>query len=431
MLDWANPERTDEDILSNLLAEATDFDSCWRATSELGGRWVLIFRDGTSSRLFHDSAGQRQVCYTTGDNVWCASQPGLLEEHAGIRPDAEAVAFIRWHGERVPEFWWPGDRLAFPEARVLLPNHALELESGRVFRYWPDAALSHLSGDEAVERISARLRGVIAATVNRFDTGLGLTAGWDSRVLLAAARPFLSELSVYNGRDPSTPKDDPDIVIPDRLAQQFGFELELIVGKEETDEAFAEQFRQSSWLTHPHFADGMQADFEYSRRQKVAVIGNVSEVGKLPYRGKVAADQQIDGQLLAEFYWDGHDWAANALADWIDGLSDTKGINLLDLFYWEQRLGRWLAANCVEFDFAWRDVVAPFNIRGLMIDLLATDEDLRAPPKRELYRALIASQWPELLREPVNPVPRPPLTQRLKSIVRRALRVVTSAKARR
>jgi hypothetical protein len=73
------------------------------------------------------------------------------------------------------------------------------------------------------------------------------------------------------------------------------------------------------------------------------------------------------------------------------------------LFYWEQRLGCWLSANCLEFDVAWRDFLAPFNVRGLMVDLLACDDSLLAPPDHELLRRIIHAQWPELLAEPVNP----------------------------
>jgi hypothetical protein len=274
------------------------------------------------------------------------------------------------------------------------------------------------------DRVGGRLAGILQAADNRFDLALGLSGGWDSRVLLAAARPIADRLSIYNGRGANMPATHHDVVIPRRLADRFGLRLDPIAEGHDLDPDFAAHFDRHSWMPHVHFATGMQADFECYHRGKVAVIGNVSEIGKLPYRGKLATGRPIDGRFLANFYWGGHDFAASALDEWLADVGDGRGFNLLDLFYWEQRLGRWLAANCVEFDFAWREVLAPFNIRGLMVDLLACDEEARSPPQHRLYRLLIESHWPELLAEPINPSPKIPFSRRIKASARRGLKAI-------
>jgi hypothetical protein len=421
MLDWAHPERDDQDILGDLLASSFDFDRCWRATAELGGRWALIHQVGGEARLFHDASGMRQVCYAPGATVWCASQPGLLAEHAGLEPDPEALAFIEWHGERNAEYWWPGERQPFAGAYALLPNHALNMNDGRVTRYWPQRTAPRLDASEARERVATRLKGLMRAAVNRFDVALGLSAGWDSRILLAASRTVRDRLSIYNGCGADMAPSHRDVVIPRRLAERVGLSLDLIAESHEADPDFAARFERHSWRPHPHFATGMQADFDCYERRKVAVIGNVSEIGKLPYRAKVAGREAIDGERLAGFYWGGHPFAARALDEWLQDVGDGGGYNLLDLFYWEQRLGRWLAANCLEFDFAWCDILAPFNVRALMVDLLASDENVRRPPEHALYLSLIEALWPELLVEPINPVPKLSLNKRLRSFLRRGL----------
>jgi hypothetical protein len=421
MLDWSNPTRSDADILRELSRFGGDFDACRRATAELGGRWVLMLRSKSSSVLFHDASGLRQVCFTTGSKVWCATQPGLLIDIAGLRPDDEALAFFAEHKLQCAESWWPGDESGFCGLQVLLPNHALDLVKGRPFRYWPDAPLESMDSALVLERAAARLTGVIQAAVHRDDIALGLSAGWDSRILLAASRPVIDRISIYNGCGAALSDSHPDVAIPRRLARRFGFDLDLVPEPSQADPVFAKQFMEHAWQAHPGYAIGMQADYACYSGDKVAAIGNVSEIGKLPYRGKLTNGQPVDGAFLAGFYWGGHNHAAQALDRWLGDADDSKGYHILDLFYWEQRLGRWLAANFVEFDFAWRDILAPFNIRALMADLLACDEADRRPPTHSLYRELIDSLWPELLAEPINPRPAVPRSRKLRRWLRQRL----------
>lgn len=420
ILDWAHPERSDVEILRQLAQAGPGIAECRSATSELGGRWVLICQDGRETCVFHDASGLRQVCFAAADAIWCASQPSLLAELAGLEPDQEALDFMAVHSQNSPNYWWPGDRLPFLGARALLPNHALDMATGQVARYWPEQQPSRMSAEEIVEAVGSRLRGTILAGVERFDMSLGLSAGWDSRILLGASQPVQNRISIYNAQGADMPETHRDVAIPRRLVQRLGLQLDTISEPTEADPEFASFFAAHAWNVHPVFITGMQGDFAYAQRKKVAVIGNVSEIGKLPYRNKSQAGEIIDARHLAGLYWGGHEYAVRAIDEWLTALGDASGYDVLDMFYWEQRLGRWLAENCVEFDVAWKDILAPFNMRRLMVDLLASDEALRRPPQHELYRRLIESLWPEVLLEPINPVPKRSLPQRVMAILRRS-----------
>jgi hypothetical protein len=83
-----------------------------------------------------------------------------------------------------------------------------------------------------------------------------------------------------------------------------------------------------------------------------------------------------------------------------------SGIPLLDLFYWEQRVGSWASAALVELDLV-QETFTPFNHRELLAMLLGVDHRLRASPRNRLHRSLIAHMWPEALSVPINPVPFP------------------------
>ena len=106
---------------------------------------------------------------------------------------------------------------------------------------------------------------------------------------------------------------------------------------------------------------------------------------------------------------------------WLDTVPDgvqRHPFHLLDLLYWEQRMGNWGAMFQAEGDVAIEEV-CPFNNRNLLATLLNTPRQLRLKPNYPLYRDLIARMWPELLEFPFNPVP---LQERVRRTARSGIR---------
>ena len=424
VLDWSRPEASDAAILKNLASETSSIDTCVRATNELGGRWILVYQDDETSAIFHDAGGLRQICYaldTEHNRLWCASQVELLSQAAGLTPDAAALSFIETMAERNSAYWWPGDRLPFTSAKALLPNHRLNLLDGECQRYWPYSERESLSESEACRRACNKLSGVMRAASNRSQLALGLTAGWDSRVLLAAARDIADSMTFYTERSAQMATDHNDVVIPRKLARRFGLNHVEILAPDHATNDFVKQFNAHSWRPHPKFAAGAQADFEQFRQSYVAVVGNFSEVARLPYRNQ-QPKEPLDGRVLAQLIgMGGEEFAISALEEWLSAGRDLDGYKVLDLFYWEQRVGRWLAGSFIEYDFAWKDLFVPFNIRSLLCDLLACDEQYRSLAAPHLYLEMMESLWPEVLQEPINPRRTPGTWKRFRRRLRRRL----------
>jgi len=424
MLDWSHPEASNAEILKSLADNSPDLVSCLKATAELGGRWVLVYQDNAKSVVFHDAAGLRQVCYANDSahkNLWIGSQPGLLDEIAGLRPDRDALSFIESMASTDPEYWWPGNRTLFAAASALLPNHYLDLSNGSCDRYWPWSEPESLSMAECRRRAADKLVGVISAAQNRWDLTLGLSAGWDSRLLLAASRNNIENMTVHTVRTAAMEDDHNDVVVPRKLAKRLKLDHVEIRHPEHASDEFMQGFRSHTWRPHQRFAAGAQAEFNQFQYTKVAVIGNLSEVAKLPYRHQLQSQRPLDGKALAALVGMGdHDFAIEAMDEWLEQANELAGYNVLDLFYWEQRIGRWLAANFIDFDFAWKDIFVPFNIRSLICDLLAVDEKDRVPGSLYLYVDIMQSLWPEVLQEPINPRPKSGLMRRILRRLRRS-----------
>lgn len=425
ILDWRNPDHSNGQILDGLLASASDASSCIRLTDELCGRWLLIVRCGDEHVLFHDPGGLRQVCFTkpaAGTIPWCASQPDLLAEVADLERDIPAGDFIDAMAAINPEYWWPGDRTAYCGGRVLLPNHLLDLARGEMRRFFPDGPRQNPDYGDVVSRGCGRLRGTLAAAARRFDLVLGLSAGLDSRLLLAASREIPASIEAYNVQPEGVPDSQPDVSVPRKLCEMLSVPLVPLKQAATASTEFLTCYCAHSWRPRKRFAAGVEAQLDAFRGAKVAIIGNFAEVAKLPYRKSRSDDGEasVDG-LAAAVKMNGQPFAEQAIAEWKAGIADNCDYRLADLFYWEQRVGRWLATNQVEFDFGWQDILVPLNNRAFIRDLLAVDEIHRDPEDHKLFLAMIKTMWPETMTLPINPKEKPGLWRRVKKNARKII----------
>ena len=427
-LDPRRPEAGDGEILDALLpslcppAPARPLgEESFAETWSLGGRWVLIVDRLASSgetALVHDAAGLRQVFHTRerrGDPpapVWCASQPGLIAAELGFAEDEQARDFIERYAAREAESWWPGTASPFAEIAHLLPNHVLPLDTGRPVRFWPARALAPLAPDEALGPLSAMLRGTMRAAAERFDLVLGMTAGWDSRVALAASREVAGRLRFMTVRQSGMDEGHVDLVVSRRLLEGAGLAHRTVDASGAADApgtAFLEAFLGNVDRPHRKWAGDVAAISRAFPERPVAVSGGFAEAARNFYGVPSDVADGVDpAHLLAVSFMPAHPFAERHQREWLAGLPRDLGYSVLDLFYWEQRSGNWLAMCQAEFDPAWGDIFTPYNNRELMALFLAVHERYRKGPWFLLHRRLVETLWPALLETPINPPEHPP-----------------------
>jgi hypothetical protein len=409
ILDPRDPQKDNVGILQSLLAEFSTLEQLISATACLGGRWVIIAGDADQTILFNDALGLRQVFYTVPDyleGLWIMSQPGILAWLKNLNVDAAALDFINSDEVRNhPEYRWPGTATAFNEILHLLPNHCLNLTTGKCSRYWPTSPIEARGLDEGADEAIAILQGLMAAASNRFDLVLGMTAGYDSRIVLAASRNFLDNLSGITVRQRGMTDSHQDLVIAARLLGRLGLRHKIVKALPSMSDAFSTRFKENVFLAHDHYGPDAEALLNCYDRQKVVVTGSGAEVTREPFRKRIDANKKhYTAQDLSQLQWMGSNhFAIQSFQQWLDGRGEPYNIHLLDLFSWEQSHGNWLAGTQMEFDIAWRDIFTPFNCRELLVCLLSVDECYRSAPDYTVFKLLIEKMWPELMREPINP----------------------------
>jgi hypothetical protein len=438
LLDPDHPRADDLAILNGLLeqmSEAANFGQWVKNVDGLGGRWILILADERTTTLLTDPMGLRQVFYTdesiTG-GVWCATDPGVIARPLKLGMDPVAVSeyinsepFQKW-----TEYLWPADTSPYREIRHLLPNHRLDLYTGECSRYWPDGPIGTLSLEDGV-RISAHLlKGLLSAAAARFSLAHAMSAGWDSRLLLAASKDICRDVYyfTYSRRVPSA-----DLSVTPRLLSGLGLKHHVLTIPERMDDDFAAAFRSHVTLARDFCGRFIQALEESFPEGRVCVTGNAAEIVRVRFRLPEGA-ATITAKHLARFtsfqfpdQMEKIPFVVHAWERWLAGLGNTYDVHPLDVFYWEHWGGNFAGADQTEGDMVI-ETFTPYNCRRLLTAMLSTDDAFRDHDLPILYRETAAFLWPEVLAEPVNPPLERSFATKVRQRLLRALSVPDAAR---
>jgi len=410
MLDPLAPDATNEEIVRALLHRFTSHEGLIAATDRFGGRWLLVAMSAEESFLFHDALGLRQAFYTdpvVSGAMWVMSQAGIASEMLSLTPDEQALDYLDTQTfRRTFESRFPAAASTFKDLKHLLPNHRLDLRTGKSHRHWPSAPLETLTPGTAINRICTLMSGQIRAAAARFDLALSLTAGFDSRLMLATARAVADRICTITLRQGRMPDHFPDIEIPARLLKRLGLSHDVIQATSTMTPEFSLQFKRNVFLAHDHYGHDAEAILKHFGRTKAVLTGSGAEVGRCAFRQKLphADHARFTPELLAWLeYGSTHPFLVEHFREWLADVSQQNHVKLLDLLEWEQDYGNWLAMTQLEFDIAWREIFTPYNCRQVLATLLGVDERYRKPPDYLLFQYAIQKAWPELLSEPINP----------------------------
>ena len=417
ILDPNNPEATDSEIIENLFGELKDHDGLeklFEYTYIFGGRWILIADDNKEIRLFNDAVGYRQIFYTDlsfCDELWCASQPGIVADLLNFQMGHDSLEFLYSNKSRSNwQYWWPGTTSPYREIKHLLPNHYIDLQTGVNYRYWPKKPIDRLSLEEAVDKNSNILRGLMQSASNRFDLALSITSGRDTRVILAASKDISDKLYCFTMLYWDLNEDSPDVAIPRRLLSKLGLKHNIIRCPSYMERDFKKLYERNVSTAREIYGTIAQGLYNSYPQDKVCLKGNAIPIGKcigrerLRNRGKPSGVKVTADDLAWLATMDKLPFAIKSCEKWLAELNEIYNIDVLDLFWWENKEPNWQAMSQLEWDIV-QEVLVPFNCRSFLSNMLAVDPKYRKGPEFKFHQALITNMWPELLHEPVNPEP--------------------------
>jgi hypothetical protein len=400
-------------------AEIENWTGLW------AGRWFLI----SANRCWQDASGCLGTYHRrVRDCVWISSSPALLGDRL---PGAPPASRLRW---RVTDNkgidWVPLPFSTREGVYKLLPLRTIEPQTGRTTPVRFAAPITN-AGEELPALVST-LKTIITnwAQADFRERHVALTAGIDSRTILAAAVAAKVEVKTFTTRFPITVRRD--MVLPPRIARSVRVPHTLRrlppVGATEVDPrmaAIAEHMDGTGWHRSTMHMARCKYDLLSDREQTVA-HGNAFGDARCYFWAKFSnvglEAQPTDPDHILDAFTFRSSWRPEPLAlwrrafqGWIDSLSDPVPLALdwRDRFYWEQRLGGWNSITQGFWDMLDGSTFYPGNclwVSDLFLRF-SPEERKEGFPQREAIRLLA----PELLKVPINPKP---IGRRLRETVR-------------
>lgn len=403
--DSEGPEKGNRDILNDILISADNINCLFLQLKNYTGCYALLYKNNQDAIILHDARALREIYYCTKNNqIVCGSQPNLVSKfsYPEIKPttDPDLLDFCNNH------LWdsrWVGDETYYENVKHLLPNHYLDITRREASRYWPNEPINRLILEEAVSRSCTYLQGILKAIVHRHPAMMAVTAGTDSRTLLAASKAILDKI-YYFINNHGLGYGNPDISVPNKIFESIRVQFHVHDVPNDVDEEFRQIYFNNIFLANERMLTSIYNIYFKNHSEKIFILG-VGEIGRTFY-GK-------EPKKLTSFYMAyklGYNNCHYVISQCEKILNEILpvarkyGLNVMALFYWEQRLGNWGAVRNSESNIAI-EKIDPYDSHFLNEIFMGVDEKYRHYQDTPciFFREMIRNMWPELLKWPINP----------------------------
>ncbi|HEU5098736.1 MAG TPA: hypothetical protein VFU22_06945 [Roseiflexaceae bacterium] len=360
----------------------------------LGGRFAVVALTDAYERVYLDACGSLSAVYSAEAGV-VASTPAYFDDQT--HPwDQELIRFLNMPASGL---WYPFGMTPRRNVWRIIPNHFLDLNLWATRRHWPTALFS-VAAEPAVlmSQIAKTIRETIDAVAKSYPLHMSLTAGRDSRLLLACAKDHLDCTRFFTfARKRATA----DTHIARALARRFGLDHVLLAIEPATPA------QQSAWLARVgHCVSGDIARTHPTLGRldpwRALLPGMAGEVGRAFYwrDGDSATMRLTPEDTVARCHLPANDRIVSAAGGWLDELAGHSAFAILDLLYIEQRLGCWGGPQQYGGDPWSVAQLFPLAHRAIFTATLSLPPEYRA--NERLVTDICRQEWPELLDLPFN-----------------------------
>jgi hypothetical protein len=387
-----------------------------------GGRFAAVFLETNRPRFYLDACGSLSAVYCASQQI-VASTPNLIpyDQQTLDRVDLISAMGIPYIRSKYPVGLTP----RYSVERIL-PNHYLDLSNWQQKRHWPLSPLTKITPiDEGLTEIATIVKRNISAVVSKYPTQLHLTAGQDSRMLLACSKNLAKKLELITARIP----DDTAIIdcdIAHKIADKFQLSHSTLLYKEaKTDDLNEWLFRIGCAAGEPR---GWQSattfkQLENGHAKLYGVLGELAR-GPLWLSSDSATSRVTPERLIETCMAPVTDSTLSRVRNWLKQVPASDTFNLLDLFYIEQHKGChsgiWPYSEC-DAGFA----IFPLCHRGVIERMLTLPINYRR--SGSLMKDIIAREWRQLLELPIN---RPVGSLRFLMAAEKKMKVIRKNRAR-
>jgi hypothetical protein len=363
----------------------------------LSGRFAAVFLTSRNERFYLDASGSLAAVYCEQHQVVASScnlvlQAGDMQQNSGL---------VQAFGLPQRDGYFPFELTPWSGINRLLPNHYLNLGNWVRKRHWPSGQLLDPTRPphEIIRDIAGLVEGFISGVTKLGAAQIPLTAGYDTRVLLACSRPSLSSIHFFTSPIPDV-NARMDCAYGRRIAKQFGLDYSVLTWKDASEAEIESWIYRTGTCVVDRITRCTRTDQQLDPT-RFTLLGVGGEVGRgyfwLP--DDVPSRPLSGNELVQRFNFPPVEAVIQAASNWLDQLPTSDLLEKLDLFYIEQRLGCW-AGPAMYGPLYDRFLMYPFNSRRTYELMLSLPQDYRREERMPVD--LVNLKWPELLEFPFN-----------------------------
>lgn len=366
---------------------------------------IIIQKDGIT-QCYNDAAGvMKMFCLREKEEfIAIASDPKVLETSFTLTKDNSEESQLFYQSDF---FLNTGIRLGsqtqFTNVEQVLPNHTISLENSRIMRYFPRQQKDDITTEKALENVQDYFANVISATHRRFTIKCSMTAGWDSRMVLAMTKDYHKDIQYYTFMLPSFSPKHEDVKIPKKMSKALGLNHEFSSKAIQLDEVSLKNLKGSFKLLETENIDTYLGGFaKYAEENNALLVGTVSEICK-NYYDNVTINDGASFAKAAHFPVIPYtiSYFEKKLTE-LEKLQEKFNYDLRDIAHWEQDITNFAAKRTL-YLFSFVRAFSPFNARVILKTILSVPREMRDKQQHEFYRLYLEKFYPELLKFPVNP----------------------------
>lgn len=392
-----------------------------RQVAYLGGRWTAVLQvpEAESERLIvlPDTHGTQPVYYGTVGGLAVGSAMSLVADALGQGPDEESAEVLQRARQLRARgvIYYPGLLTSHRNVLPVVPNCLLDIRLTRAVRgqrasvavdhrrFWPFEARREQSDIGAVaEAFSERMSAHIGLLSGFGRVGLSLTAGLDSRITLAMARPYLRRddftFTYLNPRPAPSGGAYDDVFGASAIAARVKLPYRLIRWRSPEPDSIFDQIYRTTYPVQrgsPGAAHAMGADLTHDMIQLQSVGGETGTVFPRLRNAEPISPRKLSRLWLGMRPGDHRrffDYFEAYIAYSQFSQDRLRGYNHHDVNYWEHRMGKWGCRKAQDGDFSHR-LLMPYNDRRLIELMLSLPPARRAD--KSLYRRIL-QEHPQL-----------------------------------
>ena len=388
--------------IGHVLVKSRTLGDLLQMLDKYTGRFVVFSKLNNTHHIVSDFFCQRQVFYRFNEDKFYASSSDklLLDSlHLELEVDDKkkhlrtSNYFLKIH-----EHWFLDNTDWDHRFNKLLPNHFLNINKSEVLRIPIYASL--LSDKKTFEKeFLAVLKNSIEAYSNRYKLMLGLTSGYDSRLLMTSSFTLknLIKYFTFSRKDTYVKRD---VAIAKKLSDRYGLDYSEIIVNDLSKE-FKSEF-ESQFLV-PRILDKTK-NIQWFKNQALEKTANISGFGGELIRGFYHEENFKNIESICKtIEYELNQSNKDAIDSWLESARtyvDKNNLLISDLFYLEVRLGKWGNKMVHEMDFASVEEFTPYNNRYLLFSLLL---NYNADERKTIILNLLEQSLEGITDIPINP----------------------------